>query len=178
MLIVKYTPHDLPEHKLDRVEKVGLSWTITAYNNIMTGIKWLHNSLFPVGFKALYNHLLYIHDYVIGGYRLNPFSNVNNYCMRQIHSANTGVNNQRQQLIYFAIFDPRRRSYLTSWHAGSALTLVGLDFPRFLLHCTASAGFPCAPLLLVEVTHPAWCWTLCIMHLSFDVQQIKISNNS
>ena len=74
----------------------------------------------------------------------------------------------------------RRRSNLTSWHAGSALTLVGLDFPRFLLHCTASAGFPCAPLLLVEVTHPAWCWTLCIMLLSFDVQQIKItlSNSS
>ena len=28
-----------------------------------------------------------------------------------------------------------------------ALTLVGLDFPRFLLHCTASAGFPSALLL-------------------------------
>ena len=58
----------------------------------------------------------------------------------------------------------RRRSNLTSWHAGSALTLVGLDFPRFLLHCTASARFPCP--LLVEVTHPAWCWTF--MHYTFQ----------
>ena len=32
--------------------------------------------------------------------------------MRQIHLANTGVINQHQQLIYFAIFDPSKKKIL------------------------------------------------------------------
>ena len=53
------------QHKLNGIEEIGFTRSISTHHNIVPGIKWIYNCLFSVGFKSLNNNLLDVHHFNI-----------------------------------------------------------------------------------------------------------------